>query len=630
MIKIIRYLTLVFVLFCHYNLLGQKYVVDDIPKKLLEESTDIIRYQKTEFIVKSPDNATELRKIAITINDKSSQRNIYRVGYDDYSKIKKISGTLYNANGIAIRKIKKKDIQDVSGFDGISLYTDYRLKIVSLTHNEYPYTVEFEVEKEHLEIQDYPDWYILPDYDVAVEDSWYILSIPNKMNVHYKNYNTELQPDINKMSATTTYTWKATAIAPIAKEIHSPPYYEVLPSIHLIPSTFKVKSYTGSMNSWQDFGNFMYNLNKGRDELSPEMKTKVQELTANAQTDKEKIDQLYRYLQENTRYVSVQLGIGGWQTFDAQYVEKNKYGDCKALTNFMKSMLKEANIKAFPVLINSGKSFEHDQTFAEPNFNHVILNVPSENYWLECTSSYSPSGYITSGNENKTALLISENESKLIKTPKIKNSGIEQNIVLQLSDTGDATIVNQAIFKGRTQEKLRYLSNAMSPDDQKEYLRKRLNLSTFKVNDLDILPKKQKPETVLAYTLYADKYASKAGNRLFVPLNKIDNINYVPKEIKDRKLPVHLKNNYTLESVTTMHIPEGFEIESLPNKPINIRSKFGTYSLKITQQGHQVLVHRTFKQNAITSSADTYQEFREFYKKVSTTENIEAVLVKKK
>ena len=86
---------------------------------------------------------------------------------------------------------------------------------------------------------------------------------------------------------------------------------------------------------------------------------------------------------------------GGWQTFDAKYVEKNKFGDCKALSNFMKSMLKVVGIEGQLVVVSAGDDdfFDPDPTFCLPRFNHMILHIPSENMWLECTSDGNPTGY---------------------------------------------------------------------------------------------------------------------------------------------------------------------------------------------------------------------------------------------
>ena len=47
---------------------------------------------------------------------------------------------------------------------------------------------------------------------------------------------------------------------------------------------------------------------------------------------REKIRVLYRYLQQNHRYISVQVGIGGMQPISASAVYTNGYGDCKGLS----------------------------------------------------------------------------------------------------------------------------------------------------------------------------------------------------------------------------------------------------------------------------------------------------------
>src|SRR5690606_888532 len=107
----------------------------------------------------------------------------------------------------------------------------------------------------------------------------------------------------------------------------------------------------------------------------------VKALTSGITDVKEKITVLYNYLQKNTRYISIQLGIGGWQPFDDSYVAKNGYGDCKALTNYMQSLLTSANIPSFYTLVYAGASGTAKNRFVpdlpSQQFNHVVICVPT-------------------------------------------------------------------------------------------------------------------------------------------------------------------------------------------------------------------------------------------------------------
>jgi len=88
------------------------------------------------------------------------------------------------------------------------------------------------------------------------------------------------------------------------------------------------------MGNWQK-----ENLLKGRRDLSETTIQEVTTLVSKASTNKEKAKLIYQYVQNKTRYISIQLGIGGWKPILASEVDRLGYGDCKALTNYTKALL---------------------------------------------------------------------------------------------------------------------------------------------------------------------------------------------------------------------------------------------------------------------------------------------------
>jgi hypothetical protein len=79
-------------------------------------------------------------------------------------------------------------------------------------------------------------------------------------------------------------------------------------------------------------------LNENRENLDDTNIPEVDQQVNSLKTNEEKIQFLYRYLQNNYRYVSIQLGIGGWQAQTAKYTLQQKFGDCKALVTIMKGL----------------------------------------------------------------------------------------------------------------------------------------------------------------------------------------------------------------------------------------------------------------------------------------------------
>ena len=115
--------------------MAQKYVVSAIPDSLKENVDAVKRYEELYLIIKSPSKAIIKHKYAITVLNSSGNKYAYYYNsYDKLSSLQDISGYLYDADGKELKKVKKKDIQDVSSSDEMSLMTDDRIKRHSFFH----------------------------------------------------------------------------------------------------------------------------------------------------------------------------------------------------------------------------------------------------------------------------------------------------------------------------------------------------------------------------------------------------------------------------------------------------------------------------------------------------------------
>ncbi|MEO7766332.1 MAG: DUF3857 domain-containing protein, partial [Ferruginibacter sp.] len=369
---------------------AQDYNITFVPDSL-RKGADVVKREE-EFIltIKSAAKYVLYEKHSYTIlNAAAGKYANYVTHYDKFCAINSVSGKLFNPMGKQIKHSKKSDWNDNSAYDGFSLLSDARYKENEFYVAEYPYTVEYEEEDEVNGIQAFPTWMPQREPSMSVQHSKFTIIAPADYIVRYKQVNFTGVPLITQKGDLKTYTWELKNIVAKKRELSAPSFNEITPTVFFAPSKFEVQGYKGDMSSWEAYGAFMYQLIRGRDVLPVEIKKKVHALTDNIATDKEKIFLLYDFLQKNTRYVSIQLGIGGWQPFEASFVAEKKYGDCKALSNYMIALLKEAGIKGKYVEIYGGNHpppFIEDFSFSQAN--HVISCVPldKDTIWLECTS----------------------------------------------------------------------------------------------------------------------------------------------------------------------------------------------------------------------------------------------------
>lgn len=366
------------------------------------------------------------------------------------------------------------------------------------------------------------------------------------------------------------------------------------------------------------------------------MRQSVAELTKNEPTISGKVQKLYRLLQNQTRYVSVQLGIGGWQTIEADKVALSKYGDCKALTNYTKALLKAANITAYPALVQAGANESDVQAdFPSFQFNHVILCVPDgrDTLFLECTDGHGVTGYAGNFTGNHHALLVLPGGGRLISTPVYRPADNRQQRHMQitLTEQGDATAKVQTRYTGLQQEEYARTIHDLSQTDQRDWLLKHVSLPSFELNSFAFTEQTTGSLPAITETLDLSirRWATTSGARFYLPLNPLSKLSPAPPSTQPRKSALYLKPTYDVEDSDTItyQIPKGYSPEFVV-PPMMVESKFGQYTALVTVKENQVVYIRHVRMQGGRYPATAYADWVDFRKKVARADRMQMVFVK--
>lgn len=609
------------------------YPASEIPEELLKNTNSVIRNSTKSFEIIDEGHGKIYIKYALTIlNKRADHQAEINIGYDKLNKITSLEGKSFDKTGKLIKQIKAKDIKDYSAFDGFSIYTDNRMKYFDLRYPDYPYTIEIEVEMENDGILSFPGWVPYSGFNTSSQRSSLQIIAPEGYDIRYKELNIEPTAKEKAANGQHIISWEFGSFKAITKEPGMPYLSEIIPRVLTAPSDFEMEGYVGNMSEWSSFGQWENSINTGRDYLPEAFAKKIIDIVGEEQSRTDKIRKVYEYLQSNTRYISIQLGIGGWQTFPATEVATNGYGDCKALSNYMKSMLKSIDIESYYTLVNAGKNTANiNSDFPSNQFNHMILCVPNyqDTIWLECTSQDNPFGYLGRFTGNRDVLVINDDGGKIAQTKSYRQNENQQiqNTNVSINLNGSATASFSTVCTGLQYDNYSRLVD-IGESEQKKWLHKNLDLPDFELVDFEFGQKKQIiPEVSANIDVTLNRFASVSGKRIFFQPNIINKINPISIPQKERKYELVLR--YPFEDVDTVHfnIPEGFHLEFIPEET-NINSLFGNYQSQIITEEQKVSYIRKYSLVKGIFSPDEYINYVKFINNVADADKSKLVLVR--
>ncbi|MCD4737147.1 MAG: DUF3857 domain-containing protein [Bacteroidales bacterium] len=587
----------------------------------------ILQYDQDFEILSSSRSILRVHKKIRIENKFGDFFGILALFYNKYLAIKNIYGTINDQQANKIKKLKRGDVKDVGAISGMSLFDDIRYKYYEPYASKYPYIVEYGYEIHFSGSLNYPVWNPVYDYNLEVRNAKFNVICPDNLDFRFKEYNFNGTFKKNNEKNKKIYTWRISEFKALENDPFGLDMSELTPSVRIAPNEFVQNGYKGSMETWIDFGNWISSLAEEGQDISENTKNDLEGELLSKENMYEKVAFLHSYLLKNTRYVSIQEGLGGWKPFDVEQVDHWKYGDCKALSNYMIALLNYAGITAHYTLIKAGKNVSFfRQDFPSNQFNHAIVAVPAEDdtIWLECTNKYSPAGYLGLFTYNRDALVITKDTSFVCRTPVLN----EKNNIL--SSVAECNILDESVLSVRTKSTYSgYMVDNMMQflfienDEKKKWLYKYIDLPDFTISDYKFDYKRERiPQLELSLDISLESFITKIGRKIYIPAIITINEIKTPANVYTRTSPVLHKFSYALIDTIIYSIPEKYSLDFIPEN-VAIHEEFGDFSLRFEKSENDLTVIREINMKKGRWPKDCYSKLVGFYQKISETEKLQ-------
>src|SRR5689334_575150 len=363
-----------------------------------------------------------------------------------------------------------------------------------------------------------------------------------------------------------------------------------------------------------------------------ELKSRVEDLTANKKTDIEKIESIFYWVQDNIRYIAFENGIMGFRPDAAQNVFKKKYGDCKGKANLLKEMLKIAGYDARLTWIGTS-DLPYDYSLPSLSVdNHMICTVilNGKKYFLDGTEEYIALNDYAQRLQGKQVLIedgsnyildripvfpAERNKVREVTKMNIDGDSLKGNSTVEYN--GEAKIYTQMAYSAtRTENKTEALTAFLKSDNNN------LELSNIKAPDFS---DRQKPLKI-SYDFKADNEVTRAGNEIYVVMDWDKEFSSLEFD-GERKNDYEFDHKYFITTQTELAIPDGYKADYVPASFKKILPDY-SFEGSYVNNGKTITYSKTIIINKPIIRKTEFADWNNFIKEINKFYNDQVVLKK--
>ena len=609
----------------------------------------VVLYHEQQVTVS--DNGTIVTVTTYAVRIILKEGRAYAIAHESYptdsGKVREMKAWLIRP-ALPVKKYGKDNVIDLAE-DSEDVYHDARLKIIDASKEADEGSVfgyQTTTQQQSIFSQDIWDFQdrlptLVSRYDLALPNGWHAKSVTFNHSV--------IEPVANG----STYSWELRDLAPIAAEPSSPRVTSLAPRIAVsyFPPGDTQSSALRTFANWAEVSHWLSELHDPQAVPDEAMKTRVQQLTADAKTELDKIRAIGKFVQ-NIKYISINIGVsrgGGMRPHPATEVFSKSFGDCKDKANLMRAMLKTLNITSYPVVIDAEDSNYVREEWASPfQFNHCIIAIKVSDETqtatvinhaklgrlliFDATAEDTPVGDLPEDEQGSWALIVASEQGSLMRMPVMppESNELDRQIEANLDEGGQLTATIREKAKGQLAARYRA---EYSHESRPEYVKQiegwvTAGATAAKVSKIEPHDNFVGDRFDLDIDFTARAYAQLMQGRLMIFKPAIvARREFVPLTGTKRTHPVILVAHSFSETVR-MKLPAGFDVDELPDA-VKLDASFGSYRTTYEVKNGELVFTRALQQRATTIPVEQYESVRKFFERIRSAEQAPVVLAKK-
>jgi len=482
----------------------------------------------------------------------------------------------------------------------------------------------YEYEDYNPEIKDFffPGYFFQQDFPVL--DSVIDIYVPAGRPLNFATRNMPedaREPQRLEREGFDGYRWEMHDVAPVTAEPFMPPQRDIVPQVH-----------ASLYFDWQKFMEPTGKFQQERIAVTERIRRLAEEITAERESDDEKVAAIYHWIQRNINYLSIKASLSsGWAGHPAEETLENGYGDCTDVANLASSLCRAVGIDAYPVVLRTNDSGTALTEIPNPDANHAIALVYPEGRarFIDPTTTDYRYPYLRADDHGVTGVVYIKRELMRIPLPPPEDNRRRSSQEITLSADGSAEIVEKNRYTGPYEAGVRSYWRSVPPEYHgqvmQQYLQQRVPgavLSGFDLGEIEDLDKQLR--MTIRYRL---PVAGTTMKDLFIFSLPGFQLRFPEATLAEREYDVVMTTTQSYMTDVEIKIPEGFELAGTP-EDLRVSNKHLTFQglVEPAADGRSVAVRMLYERFSRVIPVEDYAEYRSLTAAIQAWSDLKIVL----